>query len=166
MQNRFIRSSYWGRWSLILTERFIGERQRILGKLTGRTPSPSIIEIDLEPINGWGRVADQINDVRRINIRRHCTARDGRDVLADTLPMAIENALIEHLGKDLAAWLLNPQTEILGLIDWQRYEKLCNGGASLLDCAHPHLAHLIPTNGPTDAFGRATDALATRKIAA
>lgn len=161
MQTRFIRSSYWGKWSLVLTERHIGQRMRTMAAITGREPGYSTIEIDLEPVNGWGRCGEeQIARMKRINVRRHCTERSDKDVYTAELPLQVRLSLAEHLGANLTEWLLDPKTEILGLIDWDRYDAISNGGAGLLDCVHPHLAQLIPGEGPSDTFGRIADALA------
>lgn len=164
---RFIRSACWGTWSLVLTTRHLGERQRILAGITGQKPSPSTIEIDLEPAGGWNRSsADERERIVRINVRRHCTPRTADDIVATELPMATRRALDTHLGVDLAAWLLDPVTEILGMIDWRRFEAVSDGGAALLDCAHARHAHLIPGTRPCDAFGRIADALGRGELRA
>lgn len=152
-QPRFIRSSYWGTWSLVLTTRHAVGR-------TGRVGMGRTVEIDLQPMNGWDGCGEE---ARRkaidLNLRIHCTARSDRDTLAHELPVEVQNALAAHIGWDLVSWLLDPETEILGLVNWAKHAKLSNGGASLRASAWGHLAHLIPPARPCESAQRLDDYL-------
>ncbi|WP_313443020.1 hypothetical protein [Novosphingobium sp.] len=136
---RFRFNSYWGTWNLVLTTKWA------VVSANGRRPSHhSTVEISLQPVNGWGYTAEDDGRIRALNLRVHSTAAGKNDTLAHELPDHVEKDLIAHLGSDLAAWLLDPTTEILGLVDWNVYAAKCNGDASLREIAHPKFPHLIP----------------------
>lgn len=149
---RFHYSAYWRKWSLVLTTNWA------VRHANGEKPmGHSTVEIDLEPIHGWGFTDECDKKVRALNLRVHCTAPGHNDVFAEELPIEIEAALMAQIGPDLAAWLLDPTTEILGLVDWEAYRALNNGGASLREIAHGKFAHLIPTEHSSEAMGRLAD---------
>jgi hypothetical protein len=109
----FVYSSYWGRWSRILQE---GTPQN----------GYEFIEVSVTAINpthdySW---ADQIMSV---NIRRHGTQRDRKDVFVGTLPEAAVAMLDKHIPKEVQHLLLHE--DLLPQIDWELYRKHCNGGA-------------------------------------
>lgn len=113
---RFRFNSYWGTWNLVLTTKWA------VVSANGRRPSHhSTVEISLQPVNGWGYTAEDDGRIRALNLRVHSTAAGKNDTLAHELPDHVEKDLIAHLGSDLAAWLLDPTTEILGLVDWNVY---------------------------------------------
>lgn len=142
---RFCFSAYWGTWSLVLTT-----RHRV-GDDVSRPGAGRTVEIDLSPVNGWDR-ADQgtIDRTVALNMRVHCTAPGARDRLERELPVDVQVNLATHLGWDLVAWLLDPATEILGLVNWAKHAKLSNGGATLRESAWGHLSHLIPPARPSE----------------
>lgn len=134
MAKRFRFSSYWRTWSLVLTDRCKAK--------PGYGPT---VEIDLSPVNGWDCGATCNSDATRaINLRRHCTEIDARDIMTDVLPETIKSDLYRELGRDLTDWLLDPKTEILGIIDWARHNEISNGGASLRACVKAQFADRIP----------------------
>lgn len=127
--------AYWGTWSRVLTTR--------CGTRPGSGPT---VELDLVP-RSWSDV-EAVERISRINIRRHSTDRGRMDGQANEISTRARVELEDRLGVRLATWLLDPRTEILGLIDWDLYRRFNNGGASLHDCARPHLRHLIPAIQP------------------
>lgn len=150
---RFRYSSYWGKWSLVLTTR------HIVG-LKGRQSSGMTVEIDLEPTNGWNRGDEAyLAKIENLNVRVHCTAPGPRDRLERELPVEVQAALAARIGWDLVAWLLDPATEILGLVNWAKHAKLNNGGATLRETAWGHLAHLIPPARPSETTQRLVEHL-------
>ena len=145
---RFRYSADWGTWSLVLTHRHrVGN--------TGRLSSGMTVEIDLSPVNGWNRAdAAHLEKVADLNMRVHCTAPGAGDRLERELPVEAQAELAAHIGWDLLSWLLDPQTEILGLVNWAKHRKLNNGGATLRESAWGHLAHLIPPARPSESTQR------------
>lgn len=130
---RFSYSSYWGTWSLLLTDR--------CRATPGSGPS---VEISLEPVNGWER--GDVADTLSVRVRRHGTARRPRDVVAASLPEEREARMREHWPAELFAWLMDPRTEILGIIDWESHQagSYGGGGCPLAACLKPEFAHLMP----------------------
>lgn len=127
---RFHYSAYWGTWSLVLTHR-----------CKAKPSYGPTIEIDLTPIHN--DVAG-IQQLLGMNVRRHCTDPRPRDVFADELPEGIESLVRDLFGREAADWLLDPTTEILGNIHWERLRDLSNGGASLYAIVHPRFASQLP----------------------
>jgi hypothetical protein len=147
---RFRYSSYWGTWSLVLTTRHLVGSD---GK--GRPGLGRTVEIDLSPVNGWDRAdAAHLAKVRDLNVRVHCTSPSPRDRLERELPVEVQATLAAEIGWDLLSWLLDPQTEILGLVNWAKHARFNNGGASLRQSAWGHLAHLIPPARASDTTRR------------
>jgi hypothetical protein len=150
---RFHYSCYWGTWSLVLTTR------HIVGSV-GRLSCGSTVEIDLEPVNGWERSGEtSVEKICNLNVRVHGTAPGPRDRFEHELPVHVQAALAARIGWDLLSWLLDPQTEILGLINWAKHSKLNNGGATLRESAWGHLAHLIPPARPSETTQRLVEHL-------
>lgn len=111
----FYNDPYWGTWS------------RILSYSAGTT-----VELNLTPVNPTqpGTWESQVAGFR---IRKHQTPRDVRK-FSNTLPERVKESMLGHLDADLVLHLLNtPDREILGQIDWDKYQKVCNGGANLAD---------------------------------
>jgi hypothetical protein len=112
-------SSYWHRWA------------RVLYDFNG-----TFVEVDLTPINP--STALNWEKTKNANIRRHCTARDDKDMrYACVQPgsMVYSNLVEEmstHLSKEKIAELLH--REFLSEIDWDKYSKYTNGGVFFRDC--------------------------------
>ena len=136
-------SSYWGTYSRVLHSPGRKHANVELPKYeTG-----AYIEVDLTPINGWPHedqrkmygdklyaehVQYQLNQVRFVNIRSHGTRRDAKDEILGCLPANVIEQMKNNLDHSLVNFLLTGN--ILPLIDWNKYRKVCNGGASLKDC--------------------------------
>lgn len=107
--NVFIFSYYWNSWSRILMERDAHGNNHY-------------IEVNLTAINDcdWERV-------RSINIRRHGTTRDRNDKFVGTLPAKAVEYMRKHMDEETVERLLHE--DFLWQIDWNLYEKHCNGGA-------------------------------------
>lgn len=125
---KFRYSSYWQSWSLVLTDRCDAK--------PGYGPS---VEIDLTTPSA------DLARLLRINVRRHCTAPDLRDHFADDLPAHVVAQIRIVFGRKLATWLLDPNTEILGKINWDAYRDNSNGGAALHDVIYPRYRDDVPT---------------------
>lgn len=103
----FVYSSYWRTWSRLLLENM--------------DRSGTCVELNMTGHNGtWDRVPQEI-------IRRHCTARDNKDLITRTLPAAVEAAFKNTLGTQLFEHMTT--YDYLPEIDWQKYHQHCNGGA-------------------------------------
>lgn len=103
----FLYNSYWRTWTRVLLESM--NREGIC------------VEINLTHINGhWDRVPLEI-------IRRHTTNRGVNDRLTNVLPLDIQAAIKHNVGEELYKRLLT--YDYLPEIDWQKYDKICNGGA-------------------------------------
>lgn len=103
----FFYSSYWHTWSRVLAPE---------GKL-----DVGIVEVDLTGGN-WERV-------RQINIRAHRTARKHGDLLVRELPADALELMKKHMpGQAILDVLLHEN--LLPQIDWYKYRKVCNGGAT------------------------------------
>lgn len=124
---RFRWSSYWHNWSLLLTE-----------GCDARPGYGHVVEIDLTTPSA------DLDRLLGVNVRRHCTTLDRRDTFADDLPLAVRDDILSTFGAALGEWLINPDSEILGKIDWTLYAAKCNGGASLFEIVHPRFRDAIP----------------------
>lgn len=103
----FVYSSYWRTWSRLLLENM--------------DRSGTCVELNLTGTNGkWDRVPLEI-------IRKHCTARDNKDLITRTLPDAVEAMIRNALGDELFERMVT--YDYLPEIDWQKYNQHCNGGA-------------------------------------
>lgn len=124
---RFRYSAYWRSWSLLLTD-----------QCNAKPGYGPIVEVDLTSPSA------DLDRLLRVNVRRHCTAPAAGDRFLNELPEPIANIVFEIFGAALAGWLLNPDTEILGKIDWARYAAHNNGGASLYQIAHDRFRDAMP----------------------
>ena len=118
----FVYSSYWHTWSRMLAPN---------NTVVHRDVRLGMIEVDLTAVNPnsslqWPRVA-------RVNIRVHRTSRDAGDILTDDLPERIIELMRSKIGEYpvLIERLLHD--DLLPLIDWDKYQKVSNGGAALAD---------------------------------
>lgn len=109
-------SAYWQSWS------------RILSPLN-KTPFIGQVEVDLTEINHlsghywWSTVS-------QINIRAHRTCLAQADILTPTLPAEVFEAMKVRIpDTQLLDRLMHE--DLMPLIDWDKYQKVCNGGAPL-----------------------------------
>lgn len=109
----FVYSSYWGKWS------------RVLQYKNGHKPQ---VEVDCEPVNltqeGWRRVGS-------ILIRQHSTARRQADYYYEALPYEVVETMQENISEIAMLEILHG--DLLPLIDWEKYRRVDNGGATLAD---------------------------------
>ena len=120
--DKFFYSSYWRTWSRILAPmNTVMHRGTRLGQ----------IEVDLTAVNGtslhgWPRVA-------RVNIRVHRTSMHNGDIVTDVLPEHRIDLMQQMLGDYpvLIERLLHD--DLIPLIEWDKYNKVSNGGAALAD---------------------------------
>lgn len=115
MTNKFHYSSYWGKWNRVLQWQNFSGAKRVFQ-----------IEVDLQPINSWDPSAWE--KTAKINIRKHCTSPARKDIDSKTLPLYVAKQMIKILGRPLVERLL--YEDFLSKIDWEKYERSCNGGAS------------------------------------
>ena len=106
-------SSYWGTWSRILRVSSSGGDETVEVDLTAVNPHS-----DLQ----WPRVL-------ACNIRAHRTARDTNDLICKSLPRHAVDLM--HSRMDLETFEQLMHHDLLPLIDWDKYNKVCNGGAAL-----------------------------------
>lgn len=104
---------YWHSWTRVLSENH---------------PKGPCIEVNLTPIpncysSTWA------NDVAPIRIR--AKGLSSGDKMADQLPEDVKRAMVRNLGAELTERLLTE--DFLPQIDWNIYERKCNGGANLED---------------------------------
>jgi hypothetical protein len=118
--------SYWRTWSRILRE------PAFVGGVLPRGVGP-FVEVNLTPIHsfehdhgGWEF------EVKCIRVRSHGTARSHGDKDVDCLPEEVQIKMRESMPFALYAFLT--EADILPMIDWEKYNKVCNGGAALADC--------------------------------
>ncbi|QXV73995.1 hypothetical protein [Rhizobium phage RHEph12] len=110
-------SSYWGTFSRVLTDRLNGRRG-------------NYVEVNLTPTNSWND--ENWQEIKRCWIRSHGTMRDRNDRDTSQLERAVFDRIGAMVGKDVRHWLLT--ADILPMIDWDKYNKACNGGAALFAC--------------------------------
>ena len=138
-------SSYWGVYSRVLHSP--GRKHSNVD--LPAFESGSYIEVNLTPVNGWPtdnevwkrkiygeqgfaeHVEHQLAQVKFCRIRCHLTARDKKDETVTELPSNVLDGMNNNLQKSLVVFLLT--SYILQLIDWDKYRKVCNGGADLKD---------------------------------
>jgi hypothetical protein len=112
--DKFRYSSYWRNWS------------RVLSPMNALPIGQ--VEVDLTPVTtdslqtSWDRVA-------RINIRTHRTAPDANEKLFDELPAIIVQKMEQWIPSSLILDRLLHE-DLLPQIDWDKYRKVCNGGAA------------------------------------
>lgn len=88
-----------------------------------------IVEVNLTPMpNVFGSTWEK--DVAPIVIRKHLTLNRDDKVYAN-LPADIIRQMLENLGDEIVNRLLTE--DFLPRIDWQKYERVCNGGAKFAD---------------------------------
>ena len=111
MHYKYHYCAYWNKWSRVLR--------------WGDSVN-SQVEIDLEPINdteeGWRKVGE-------VHVRAHITAPGDRDLAANKLPDELLIRMAKNLGLQTRDKLL--RGKFLSKIDWEKYRKVCNGGAPL-----------------------------------
>lgn len=111
--NVFRYCSYWGHWSRVLHEATVRD-------------GANYVEVDITAING--RTEHDWAHTRRINIRSHGTSRHKNDLFVGTLPEEVVDHMREWMDEALIERLLHE--DFLPQIDWDKYRKHCNGGAS------------------------------------
>jgi hypothetical protein len=118
-------SSYWRNWSRMLREPGDGiELPRGAGPF---------VEVNLTPIpNTYSNRSTYEYEVNRIVIRSHSTIRNERDWDMDCLPEDIQIEMRKNMPFVLYSFLT--EEDILPMIDWEKYSKVCNAGAALFDC--------------------------------
>lgn len=106
--NKIRFSSYWRNYSRILS-----------------FENGVYVEVDLTAINPtWSSEWDRVDT---INIRQHRTAVEDREIL-DELPSSVRLMMVAWLGEEKTEELLT--ADFLSVIDWEKYKKHNNGGAS------------------------------------
>lgn len=114
---KFHYSSYWHTWSRRLAE-------------SNKPLFCGIVEVNLGPIPGcFSSTWDY--DVKPIRIRAHGTSSSRGDIDTDVLPESVKEAMVKNLGPELTERLLT--YDFLPEIDWEKYNRLCNGGANFED---------------------------------
>jgi hypothetical protein len=115
----FHRCAYWGNWS------------RILSRKDGWT-----VELDLTPVGGLNSTSKhEWAEIASTHIRRHCTAPAHNDINATILPAQAFQAMYDNLPLQIVRYLLTvPDDELLSTIDWDKFNKIQNGGAILSQC--------------------------------
>jgi len=103
----FVYNAYWKEWSRVLQFAQTNVCQ---------------VEVDLLPA---------IPTQKKINIRRHSTARQRSDIYSRYLPMDIFSQMLERYDLVLTNRLLHE--DFLSQIDWAKYDAVCNGGAEFDD---------------------------------
>ncbi|AXK43794.1 hypothetical protein [Erythrobacter aureus] len=130
---RFHFSAYWRAWSLLLSTNCEAK--------PGYGPT---VEIDLSPIN------NDESRVRLLNVRRHCTDLGRGDRRVNELPVEIAEQFVHIVGEEVASFILNTDaSELLSLIDFEKYHAVQTGGASLYNVIRDDVAHLLPKPAAT-----------------
>lgn len=108
----FIYNSYWRTWS------------RVLRPMSDKHDQ---VEVDLTTPNS--HIESEWEKVRNIHIRKHCTSPRYGDLLEEELP----DSVIKHLRRNVDEAVLHRllHEDFLPQIDWDKYHKVDNGGASL-----------------------------------
>ena len=113
MAKNILWNSYWGTFN------------RVLGHVD-RSDVRGIVEVNLTAVNGidgdWDRV-------RYCRVRVHGTSRGRNDTFHETLPKEWWDILGQKVGGDVRHFLIT--AKILPMIDWEKYNIECNGGADL-----------------------------------
>ncbi len=121
---RFVYSSYWGTYSRVLQyPTWSREDQK----------SYQMIEVNVTPINGVSCTLDELDRVRRINIRRHLTQIDAKDEFTNVIPLWWYDQLGSMIGPKRRDFIMFGNISVMDHIDWVKYNKVNNGGASLFD---------------------------------
>ena len=87
------------------------------------------VEVDLTPINSWRD--EEWKKTQSIRIRKHCTSPGRRDRETDFLPLWVAKRMVKMLGRPIVERLL--YEDFLSQIDWEKYERKCNGGVNFND---------------------------------
>jgi hypothetical protein len=103
-------SSYWGTWSRVLR--------------TSSGGGDDTVEVDLTAVNlQWPRVL-------ACNVRSHRTMCARNDILCRSLPAHVVDLMHKRMSMETFDQLVH--ADLLSLIDWDKYNKVCNGGAALI----------------------------------
>lgn len=133
--NVFKLCSYWRNWSRILFHDTADTAQNNpIIKMRRQYNIPShirTIELDLTAVNPL-HVTDWRAKVQHANIRCHCTPMADRDIIVGELPSATLIEMGEWLTPDAIDILLH--ADLLPYIDFEREQKVSNGGAHFIDC--------------------------------
>lgn len=108
----FIYNSYWRTWS------------RVLRPMSDKHDQ---VEVDLTTPNS--DIESEWEAVRGIHIRKHCTSPRHGDKLEEELPDGVVKHLRCNVDEATLRRLLHE--DFLPQIDWDKYQKVDNGGASL-----------------------------------
>lgn len=108
----FIYNAYWRTWS------------RVLRPMSDKHDQ---VEVDLTTPNG--DIESEWEAVRSIHIRKHCTSPRHGDKLEEELPDGVVKHLRRNVDEATLRRLLHE--DFLPQIDWDKYRKVDNGGASL-----------------------------------
>lgn len=113
----YVYSGYWRTWS------------RILGRRPNRIRV--VVELNLTPINAHNGQHLWDKNVAPIVLRAHSTPKQPDDKIVDELPVDVLIDMRAHLPESLVQRLLTE--DFLSQVDWDKYDKVCNGGAKLAD---------------------------------
>lgn len=113
----FVYSGYWRTWS------------RVLGCRPGW--DGWLVEVNLTPINAQFGQAEWDTQVLPVVVRCHCTPRSDDDRVLEELPTSVLADMSAHLPSLTVDILLT--ADLLPVIDWVKYDAICNGGAKLSD---------------------------------
>lgn len=105
--NIFVYSSYWQTWSRILQE---------------GTPQNNFefIEVNVTPVNAH-RAQSWEQQILPVIVRKHGTQRSKREKFVGVLPQEAVNALLKHVPKEIAQFILHD--DLLPQIDWDKYRE-------------------------------------------
>ncbi len=106
-------SAYWMSWS------------RQLDRLPGFFEGMDVVEVNLIDLQRPAETKD-------VWIRRHGTAPGRNDLLVKELPAKVVAEMHRLYGVEATHRLLTE--DFLPQIDWNKYRKVSNGGASLASC--------------------------------
>lgn len=115
----YVWDAYWGTWS------------RLLGlKRTAEGHDIGFVELNLTPIRNCPGSMWR-SDVAPFRIREHGTMPSSGDMTTRELPDSVLHEMVRNMGG--AHTLLLLEIQPIHLIDWKKYDRVCNGGANLLD---------------------------------
>jgi len=111
--SKFHHCAYWNTWSRRLSSNHLG----------------SCVEVDLTPINPFS--SEPWDETKQVRIRKHNTSPNREDLDTDQLPPEARSRMVKMMGEEVTEYLIT--TDFMSLIDWEKYDKFCNGGAFLKD---------------------------------
>jgi hypothetical protein len=123
-------SNYWRCWSRILFHD--AHDGRGMEKMREKYNIPrhvKTIEVDLTPVDYSGQTLLGWDRVMTVNVRCHSTPLGSTDLYRGSLDDAVLQNMAEHLSPKAMNALLH--VDLLKYIDWDKYQKCCNGGAAL-----------------------------------